>query len=327
MFSSSSIIASLTISYEQIFIYFGIPILIFGLIGNTLNIIVLMSLETFRQNSCAFYLTIMSIVNIAQLITGLLTRIMSGGYSIDWTQISLFYCKFRIYIFQLTSFISFSCISLATIDQYFATCTRERWQQWCHIKIAYRLLILISFILIIEQLPGLIFFDQKKIVSAVGNTTICTVTDTYFIQFNNYFNYLILGNLLPFILTFFFGLMAYHNVQQLAYRTIPLVRRELDKQLTVMVLTQVVYNFITLLPNLILYLIVSYGNIQDLIIKAQLNVVNAITICLYYAYFAGPFYIYTCVSKRFRRQLFYVLFKMYKNIYREQRVGPDQTIS
>jgi hypothetical protein len=44
-----------------------------------------------------------------------------------------------------------------------------------------------------------------------------------------------------------FGLMA--------YRTVPLVRRELDKQLTIMVLVQIVYNFLTLLPNFIVYII------------------------------------------------------------------------
>jgi len=74
-------------------LYFGLPVLIGGTIDEILNIIVFLSLRTFRQNSCAFYLTIMSIVNIGQLTTGLLARVMTNGFNIDWTQTSLFFCK------------------------------------------------------------------------------------------------------------------------------------------------------------------------------------------------------------------------------------------
>jgi hypothetical protein len=41
--------------------------------------------------------------------------------------------------------------------------------------------------------------------------------------------------------------MAYDNARHLTRRKIPVVRRELDKQLTVMVLVQVLINFCTLL--------------------------------------------------------------------------------
>jgi len=68
---------------KEVSFHFGLPVLIGGTIGNILNIIVFLSLRTFRQNSCAFYLTIMSIVNIGQLTTGLLARIMITGFGID----------------------------------------------------------------------------------------------------------------------------------------------------------------------------------------------------------------------------------------------------
>ena len=42
--------------------------------------------------------------------------------------------------------------------------------------------------------------------------------------------------------------MAYRNIQRISHRTAPLVRRELDKQLTTMVLVQVVINFFTNVP-------------------------------------------------------------------------------
>ena len=63
--------------------------------------------------------------------------------------------------------------------------------------------------------------------------------------------YVVLVSGLPVLITALFGLLAYHNVTQLAYRAVPLVRRELDKQLTVMVLVQVVFNFCVLVPYII----------------------------------------------------------------------------
>jgi len=226
----------------------------------------------------------MSMVNIGQLTSGLLSRIMISGYEIDWTQSSVFYCKFRTFFLQTTSAVSFTCICLATIDQYFATCTHPRLQHWSNIKTARRLLTLIIVLLIIEQIPSLIYYEQ--IQSSTTGKKICTITSISFIQFNTYMNYLILGNIIPYSITFSFGLMAYRNIQQIAYRTVPLVRRELDKQLTVMVLVQVIYNFSTILPNFIVYTIGAYGNIQDPLIKAQINLAYAITLCMYYSYFA-----------------------------------------
>src|SRR5689334_20385344 len=127
--------SSFTVVTQQMSIYFGIPVLLAGMIGGLLNIIVFLSLQTFRKNSCAFYLTIMSIVNIGQLFTGLLSRIMISGYGISWTEISPFYCKFRYFLLQTCTFISLTCICLATIDQYFATSFNPRWRQWNTLKV------------------------------------------------------------------------------------------------------------------------------------------------------------------------------------------------
>jgi hypothetical protein len=80
---SSSLILTLNYITKQVTIYIGIPIFIAGILGGFLNIITFLSLRTFRESSCAFYLTVMSFVNIGQLIAGLLSRIMINGFNID----------------------------------------------------------------------------------------------------------------------------------------------------------------------------------------------------------------------------------------------------
>jgi hypothetical protein len=75
--------SSLAFTKQKITVYLGTFILITGVLGGLLTTIVFLSLQTFRQSSCAFYLTVMSIVNVGELIAGQFTRILISGFNID----------------------------------------------------------------------------------------------------------------------------------------------------------------------------------------------------------------------------------------------------
>jgi len=121
--------SSLLIIAQQITIYLGMFILIAGLFGGVLNLIVLLSLRTFRQSSCSFYLTSMPFANIGHLIFNLIPFIFTNGYGIDWSATSIIYCKLKFYFIQLWLLTSFTCMCLATIDQYLATCFNPYWHR------------------------------------------------------------------------------------------------------------------------------------------------------------------------------------------------------
>ncbi|CAF1565330.1 unnamed protein product [Adineta ricciae] len=314
-------ISSLLLANQQVFIYMGIPILVLGVIGGVLNTSVFLSLHTFRESSCAFYLTIMSILNIDQLLTGLSTRIVISGFGIDFTGTSLFYCKFRIFFLQVTTCSSFACICLAAIDQYFATCTFISWQRWSNLRLARRLVVGTIIIIIIEQIPTLIYYNE--VLSTSSNKTTCTITSNTFYLFGLYGNYLLLGNIIPYTITFSAGILAYRNIRQLGYRTVPLVRRELDKQLSTIVLVQILYMCLTVPTSLVIYFIIIYGNIQDVTLRLEIDLAYTITTCLYYSYFASPFYIYMLFSERFRRQCIYVTCQIFVKQHRPHRIAPD----
>jgi hypothetical protein len=168
-----------------------------------------------------------------------------------------------------------TCLCLAIIDQYFATCSHPHWQQWCNIKLAHRLTIIFVIIWTVHGIPYFVFFDH--IILPETNETICQITNVIFIQYHTYGFFLTLHNLLP-LLTAIFGLMAYHNARTLAYRTVPLVRRELDKQLTVMVLVQVLISFCIFLPYSIesmFSLIIKNDN--EPIFSAKINFASIVT--------------------------------------------------
>ncbi|CAF1416915.1 unnamed protein product [Rotaria sordida] len=316
MSSSPSIVSSLANASQQITLYLGQSILIFGIIGGTLNLIVFLSLKTFRQSSCAFYLIIMSCVNIGQLVTGCLSRIMIVGYNIDWTQTSLFYCKSRWFFFQTFTLTSYACMCFAIIDQYLATSTYRRWQHWNNIKLAYCLCTVSFIFTILHGFPSIIYFNFTNLPTT--NKLICTITNSVYQRYRTYGFNVFLAGALPVFTTVLFGSLAYRNVKHLASRTVPLVRRELDRQLTSMVLVQVVYISIAVVPYTTVIIIISNLDLQNKpILAAELQLAECLGAIIYYSYFAAPFYIYICASKRFRQQLIYVLCRIHANYCRK----------
>lgn len=282
---SLSSISSLAFASKQVTIYLDIPIFIIGLVGNILNVIVLLSLRTFRENSCAFYLTIMSIANIGQLLTGVLTRIMVSGFNIDTASSSVFYCKFSWYCIQLCVLTSFTCMCLATIDQFLATCSNRRWQQWSNIKVAHRLTVGFIFIWILHGIPYALYYDLT--LSPLTGQLTCTLTNGIMSQYNLYSFYIILTCIVPLCVTISFGSLAYHNVQQLAHRTVPLVRREVEKQLSVMVFAHITYNVIATVPYVTIKLIMLNKELlRDPLINAQFSFASTLTLCLYFLNFS-----------------------------------------
>ena len=83
-----------------------------------------------------------------------------------------------------------------------------------------------------------------------------------------------------------FGVLSYRNIQRIAYRTIPLVRRELDKQLTVMVLVQVFCAVLALTPQLIYsYYSLITGTSTDQFTLIFIQSIRNIITMFYYTYF------------------------------------------
>jgi hypothetical protein len=275
----------LTTVSRQVTIYLGIPIFIIGVIGGILNIIVFLSLKTFRQSSCAFFLTVMSFVNIGQLLTSLLSRIMITGFNTDWTERSPSYCKFRYYCLEVCGLTSYTCMCLATIDQFLATSLRPRWQQFFNIKRAHFLCILVFIIWLLHGIPTLIWYNL--VISTRTGSASCIITNAIYQNYFTYSDIFILSGGLPIIITVLFGCLAYRNVRQIPYRTVPLVRRELDKQLTSMVLVQVVFNVFVIVSYIIMLILnytVNFSN--ESIDLSVLNLITSIFGIIYYLYFA-----------------------------------------
>lgn len=282
--------SSLDFITKQTYIYGGITIITTGLIGHILNLCIFFSLRTFRENSSSIYLIFMSILNIIQLCITVLSRTMTGIYGSDGTNLSIVWCKFRQFLSHFSQILSLTCFCLVTIDQYCATSPYQHFRKFCQIKIAQFLVLLFASIWFIHAIPYLIFFDLT--VSNTGQTS-CVMTNSTYTQYRTYAILLLFVGFFPIVITMIFGSMAFYNVQNISYYTVPLVRREFDKQITAMVLVQVIINFFILLPNTVINVLILNINVfSDLNIQAQIRFSNNIGIMIYY--------LHLCVSKYFR---------------------------
>jgi hypothetical protein len=180
------------------------------------------------------------------------------------------------------------------------------------------------------------FGNSNHIISPLTNKTICQITNEKFIQYHIYGYFLTLSHLFPLIAAVF-GLMAYRNIRHLTRYKVSLFRHELDKQLTTMVLVQILIYFCTFLPYSIQSVYVLITKIDDPVFDAKMKLVSIITLHFsvlsyavrilideifmkisFFCHFQSPFYIYICVSKYFRQQLKYVL--CYMNFERLQSI-------
>jgi hypothetical protein len=278
-------ISSLNFASQQVAIYLNLFNLVIGIPGGILNIIVFLSLKTFRENTCSFYLIIMSFSNIGQLVVGSLSRTLISGFGIDWTTISLFYCKFRPYFIEISSLTSLTCLCLATIDQYFATCSHPRWQKWSNIKLVHLLTTTTIIFWLIFAILYPVYYNI--IISPITGTVTCMTTNDIFNRYNTYFHRPVMLGFLPNFITALFAILAHRNLRNLAYRTVPLVRRELDKELTKMLLFQVPFNIFALLLFNIVSIIAPYViTTGNPVVVAKIQFVQILSYCIYYLYFA-----------------------------------------
>ena len=81
---------------QQLTIYGGCFLLIFGMLGNSITIFIFSSERSYRITPSTFYFLIATIYDSLQLLFNLLSRIVSVGFKTDLTRSSVLWCKARL---------------------------------------------------------------------------------------------------------------------------------------------------------------------------------------------------------------------------------------
>ncbi|CAF1259447.1 unnamed protein product [Adineta ricciae] len=283
---------SLTILGNEIVVYTGSVFLAIGIFGNIGNIYIFSRLSTYRRTPSIFHYLIASMCNLHVMLFQLIPLVITSNYNFDLSRTSIVWCKMRTYFTTSITPISFTCVCLATIDQFFATSQNDRIRRFSHIKIAYRCVVITTLFWLIHGISGAVFYSNIS-----GR---CSSTDAIFNTYATIYVSVIVC-LLPITVQSIFGWLVYRNLRQ----TIILAREQADRQATRMILMGVLLVLISISPygaNSI-YLLTT-ANIQKDVNQLTKDyfaiiIVNLIT----YMYFIGSFYIFAFASPRFRQSI------------------------
>lgn len=267
-------ISTLNFASQQITIYFGLTLFIAGIIGGLFNIIIFTTLKTFRQTICAFFLTILSMVNVAQLLTTPFVFILAEGFGIDPRKISWF-CKFHYFLAQWSIFVSLSSLCLATIDQFLSM---SRYRQWSNIRFARCSIAIATVLGFLHSIFVLIYFDVLD--------GLCTIINSTYAKYVSRFQFPVLYGCLPIIILITFSVFTFVNARTLASRQVNIVRLRRDRQLTAMVLAHAVYQVLTASPYTFVYIYLLNQHSTDPEQIAHNNLIDTTTVLFAFSSFA-----------------------------------------
>jgi hypothetical protein len=205
-----------------------------GITGNAIIILVFTQLNLFRDNRCAFYLTVECIASSLYQLVNFTSTLFTSIYGDDGTRRFLVWCKLRYTLGPIATLITFTMICCAAVDQFFSTNYRYNLRQVCTLKMARCFTFMLICIWIVHSIIFGSFFDIQP---SVG----CVIWNQTFLQYATFFVYPVLVGLLPIAIASFFSLLAFQNVRRIVRRQLPIVRRRLDRQMTAMVLIRVVF--------------------------------------------------------------------------------------
>lgn len=150
---SSALTTIETIS-DSILTYGVIALVVLGLIGNRLNILILINLRIFLNTPCAFCLFVESIANPAQMLTALWV-----GVYMDVLHSALVWCKLKNVAQQVFNMISFGTVCIAAFGQFLATNPRCNWRRLNSMKFIRCLIVVFLGATLLHSIPFLIFFE------------------------------------------------------------------------------------------------------------------------------------------------------------------------
>ncbi|CAF1260658.1 unnamed protein product [Didymodactylos carnosus] len=303
---------------QQMSRYGMISLLLIGDLGTIFNCLIFRQ-PALKSNPCSMYFLASSVSQLFSFNFGLLTRILSFGFTIDPSNTSLFYCKLRSYLSILVPLFPRFYILLACLDRWANSSSSAHLRKWSSVKIARRM-ILCNFLFWLLTSVHLLIFN-----SIVQNK--CQNVPGFYPTFYSFY-VLIVPGLGPIAGMLILGLLTLKNVKTNRRRIHPLRAgerprmKQKDLQLCQMLLFQVLINVLLNLPSP-LYLIYStfstgYKSPQRLAIE---KLMSYLVLFLVYLGYTLSFFLYTLSSRTYRHE-FVRLFKQLKHTLSRQRPLP-----
>ena len=310
---SSSMTAEQVLSITKTLVsYFSYFTLILGLVGNCLNIILFTKLKALRDKTCGFYFLTESIVDLSQILFGVVSFIIETGFGINMSTNSTVWCKIKTTTIQSLHIVFLSTVCMVALDQFLATHHSINIRRISTKQFAHNLFFSTEFLMIIHLILSLIYYELKSPVYG------CIIYNTNMAIYYNFFFYPVFNCLVPMSITIGFSLRAFHNVRYLVRRQIPLERRQLDHQVTAMTFARVIAFIICTLPYFIyrVYALQTMIKIEITTQYATIKVVEVVVSFLAYLnYVVRLFFVLLLRFFKDSFDLFSRLVFMYSSLY------------
>ena len=302
---------------QQLNIYCGLPMLVFGLVGCLWNILVFRH-YSLRRISCCTYLLAGSIASIVQLLVGLVTRILADGFHIDRTMTNAVWCKLRNYTVHCASLMTLSCLVWATLDRFLSTRRQLKWRYLNSVYLARQICLWTLIVWMSATIPSLLYSRPIQIASTAHR---CTSSSWLWSKIVLYFFNLCCYGLLPWFFMGLFGYLTLRRVRQTSrcrIQPLPAVTwtrlTRIEKQLTFVLFLQMITCILSSIPYLVqsIYESATESLAKSLSRQAQEHFFLQIARLTFYINFVFMFYINYIFSSILRRLSNKVLINLFK---------------
>jgi hypothetical protein len=314
---NSPAVLTLNIFSFQMNRYMSIIIILFGSIGNILNLFIF-SRPKHRTNPCAIYFFYASIAGLIALYSGLISRVFAG-FSLDESATTQGLCPLRAFIVWVSTTASSWFLTYATVDRYCISCRDANRRNLSNLRFTHRLMIitLVGGSLVFGEtfycyVPNL----RNSPLTCYGRNMICRlyneIASALFFVF------------IPSTIMLIFGYATVRNVRKLLSSIAPAIvtqgtaktMKKTDRQLIQMLIIQIILSIIFNIPLAVhrLYLTSTLNVVKSPLRTAIENLCFQAFYLFSFMTFGMPFYIYTLTGTVFKSECMSLFALIYRKI-------------
>ncbi|UJR17776.1 hypothetical protein I4U23_004674 [Adineta vaga] len=275
-------------------IYGFFIVLIFGTVGNLLNLITFP--KDFRTIACIFYLTCTCLVDLLFINFGIILRLTTEYLGPNLTLTNRSICKTRAYFLVCLPIMASTSLLLATFDRCVSTSPSAWWRRLSSMRFAKLSFIVTMLFVLITSIFHIIIFDLR-------NGTCAPLPGLQSIMVAVYAN--VFAFVIPDIGTLLFGITTWIHINQSKKRITPISggNQRIDRQLVILIFVQASVSAVLDLQRCITY---SYNvltsSVQKSVERQQIEyVIIQLSTLIYYTNFGMTFYINYGSSSLFRK--------------------------
>ncbi|CAF0794849.1 unnamed protein product [Adineta ricciae] len=278
-------------------------IIVVGIIGNSLNAVVLTRHSLF-YHACSRYFLALSGNNLFYSSVVCIISLLKNGYQIDVSRYSIAFCKAYTFINTLCCFLSPYIIVLASLDRCCASSSHAKIRNFTSIRMAHGMIciVIIAF--------ALLFINVVFMTDINASTRYLCMSQAVTTYYQVYIiTQVILFAVVPPCLMVSFGLITIRHTKRSRVSPMLVSRfHRTERQLARMLFFQVGTHIGLTLPTSVTFLIATLPNsVRTTLLFSFISSINQL---LFGISFVTPFFTYILSSRVYRKQLLHILYSI-----------------